>query len=269
MKLEKAVRLEAAAAATAASPEKLRAVLARFDRVYLGAEFCANLLPSPETARAQAAFFLSRGKKVTFLTPMSGPAGLPKLKAVLKALSRLSRPGRQKGTLELTVNDFGALELAAQLKLPLKLNLGRLLYDNLFMFSAGRLLLTSRAALDFFLKAGVSRFELSSPGRRFRADLGRAGGKFAISLYYPYLNLTSTRACLPGLAAPAAGKEPDPDSCGRECGACALELSHPRVRERLIVKGNTTFLYFPEKFYAKESELAKLGVDRLVYCPRP
>ena len=57
--------------------------------------------------------------------------------------------------------------------------------------------------------------------------------------------------------------------CGQECKICALEMEHHDICEKLILKGNTVFLKFPNKFYASEQELLDMRVNRLVYCPTP
>ena len=119
------------------------------------------------------------------------------------------------------------------------------------------------------------RFEISTTGVRLRTNLSEAAAfgfdplQLSLSLYYPFLNMTTTRTCFLG-----AKDIPDHEAiaglvCGRECEICAFEMAHHRINEKLIIKGNTVFLSFPNKFYASETELLAMRVDRLVYCPVP
>ncbi|MCM2267831.1 MAG: hypothetical protein NDI60_08690 [Elusimicrobiales bacterium] len=270
--VEKAIRLEARTAALlAAGRGKLAAGLKKFDSVYIGAEFCENLLPPPAELARQAAFFLKLGKQVRVLTPLVTEKGLGRLAGCIKTLLRLGG-GAHAGRIELTVNDIGAARLARELAPKLPVALGRLLYDNVFLFRKDTLRLVNPAALDFFAGLGIRRFELSGTGRFPKTNFGEKAVRarlkdFAVSLYYPYLNMSTARACMTGMEPRAPGEVFNGVLCRRECGVSSFRVAHPLIKEELLVRGNTVFLEFPEKFYTSERKLEQLRVDRLVYCP--
>ncbi len=250
-----------------------KAVPALFNWVYLGPEFCENLL---ETAVcAELVRFQKLGKKVCLLTPLLTDKGAASLAAIFRELARLLRTGRlDAGRLEITINDFGALALAARAKLPVKLGAGRQFAYNVFEQNSGSLSLLNRRSLDFFLERGIRRYEISAAGAMPRTNFSRSGcgfepEGFAFTLHYPYLNLTTTRTCLVGLRDIQPRDSVRGIDCGRECRACAFKVDHPWVKEKLLIRGNTVFMEFPGKFYSSEKELELLRVDRLVYCPLP
>lgn len=274
MKIGKGIRLGALTPKELRARDILDGLLEKFDWFYIGAEFCENLLPAPGELARTARFFLDAGKKVCLLTPMLSERGLTRLAAVFTELTKLAGRGTaDMNSMELTINDFGALELARERGLGIKINTGRVLSENTFMLKKKRLVLLNHRALEFFTGAGVDRFEISSmgvfPGTNFRrgADGGFRLRDFHLTLFYPYLNLTSARACLMGM--PEPGRAVSGINCKRECETAAFELKHPLIREKLVARGNTLFLNFPGKFYRSEKDLASLRVDRLVYSPFP
>jgi hypothetical protein len=239
----------------------LEAALAKFEWFYVGAEFCENLLPAPEQLRRTAEFFLGKNKKVCVLTPMLTERGVRSLAKFLRSLRRCGKD------LELTVNDLGALELARECGFEGNISAGRLLYDDLFRLQRGSLQLVSAQALRFFTRQGVRRFEISSTGRQLNAKLGP--GAPHLTLYYPYLNMTSARTCLLGTPEIPPHVSATGIRCRRECLAASFEVRHPLIKEPLLVSGNTVFMHFPKQFYSSEKTLKAMRVDRLVYCPRP
>lgn len=250
------------------------AAVRSFGWFYLGPEFCENLLDvsvCEEAVRLQGL-----GKKVCLLTPMLSEKGLGLVDAIFKELLLLVRRGKADAErLEITVNDFGALELARRRRLPFKLNAGRLLQDNVFEGTAALLKVHSGPALEFFRKAGITRYELSTSGTRPATNFDKGGTygfdplDFAITLYYPWLNLTSTRACLVGMPYVPPEESAEGVNCARQCRICSFKIAHPSIKEKLSIRGNTVFMHFPDKFYGREKDLDALRVDRLVYCPFP
>ncbi|OGR95563.1 MAG: hypothetical protein A2016_08995 [Elusimicrobia bacterium GWF2_62_30] len=252
---------------------RVKDALKRFDWVYIGSEFCENLLDA--SVCAEAAGYQELGKKVCLLTPLLTERGVESLSAVFKGLKKLHRAGRLAADrLEITVNDFGALALAAREKLPFTLNAGRQFSLNAFVRQAHGIAVLNSLSLAFLAKRGISRYEFSSTGTRPVAnyvsdDSPFVREKFSLTLYYPYLPLTTTRTCMVGM--PYIGPEDSMRGieCRQECRACAFTVDHPWIKEKLAVRGNTVFLEFPEKFYSTAEELRELRIDRLVYCPFP
>lgn len=272
--IEKGIRLGAMTLADLERSGRLEAAVRGFRWFYLGAEFCENLLDASvceEAVRLQAL-----GGKICLLTPMLSEKGARLLNSIFKKLSALVRRGRlDPERLEITVNDFGALELAKRSRLPFRLNAGRLLCHNVFEGADDWLNLHNGLALKFFRELGVTRYELSTTGVRPRTNFGRGRlygfdqRSFKVTLHYPYLNLTSARACVLGMPYVPPGESAEGVRCARECRICPFEIHHPSIKEKLLLRGNTVFLHFPDKFYGSEKDLAKLRVDRLVYSPAP
>jgi hypothetical protein len=258
------------------TPEGLKAggalegALEKFERFYIGAEFCENLLPAPGELFRTAAFFLEKRRKVCVLTPPVSERGIKNLKTAFRLLSRLDADG-----LELTVNDFGTLELARECGLRAGINAGRLLHGNLFLIRRHTFELVNAQALRFFTGQGITRFEISTTGKRPRTNfnsakrLGFNPGDINLTLYYPYLNMTTTRTCLLGVQDIQPHESVAGINCRRECATASFEVKHPLIRESLLVRGNTVFMRFPKKFYSLEKNLETMRVNRLVYCPFP
>ncbi len=274
MAVEKGIRLGPVSLDSLLGTGSARDALRGFSRVYIGPEFCEELLD--ESLCREAVRLSGLGKKVCLLTPMLGERGAAKLDRVFAGLAALAAKGRLRPAgLEITVNDFGAVELAAKRRLPFRLNAGRLLRDNVFDTTGKPLKVHNGAALEFFRSIGITRFEIPAigalPVSNFRE--GRRYGfdrrSFRVTLHYPYLDLTTTRACPTGLRDAVPGGRNDRAACARECLIGPFELRHPMIKEKLLIRGNAVFLEFPEKFYSSERQLAALNIDRLVYSPFP
>jgi hypothetical protein len=268
--MEKGIKLSDLTPAALDASGALAGVLEKFDRFYIGAEFCENLLPRPEELRATAEFFLKKDRKVCVLTPPLSERGVKNLRRAFKLLARLD-----PAALELTINDFGALELARECGLNARINAGRLLYGNLFLIRKRTFQLVNAQALRFFTAQGIDRFEISASGERPRTNfssarrLGFDPADLRLTLYYPYLNLTTTRTCLLGVPDIPPDESAAGINCRRECAVASFDVKHPLIRETLLVRGNTVFMRFPRKFYSSEKTLETMRVDRLVYCPFP
>jgi hypothetical protein len=263
------LRLGEAGSAYLVKTGSLDEALRRFQWFYCGAEFCENLLAGPAWHAEEAEFFIEKGAKVCLLTPPVSEKGLKLLRPVFRRLAALLKKRPQaKGSLEVTVNDLGVFELALEEAPGLTLNAGRLLHENMFRLNRAAMTAMNARGARLFAGLGLRRFELSTSGRLPRAELAaaRAAG-LAITLHYPYLNLTSARTCVTGLPDIPPELSAAGVNCRRECGACSFEVTHPRIKQKLYIKGNTVFLKFPEKFYSSPGSLLARGMDRLVYSP--
>jgi hypothetical protein len=248
----------------------LERALEHFGRFYCGAEFCENLIAAPDWYEEEAAFFLGKGAKVCLLTPPVSDKGLKLLKPVFRRLAAfLKRNPAAEGSVELTVNDLGALELAREMCPAMTLNAGRLLQENMLLLNRDKLAVLNARGIELFAGLGLRRFEISTTGRLQHAELSaaRETGGLSLTLHYPFMNLTSARTCVTGLPDIPPELSASGVNCRRECAVCAFEVSHPRIKQKLFVKGNTVFLKFPEKFYASARTLRSRLIDRLVYSP--
>lgn len=275
MRVEKGIHLSVLSLEELKGMGALDSILERFDCVHMGPEFCEHNFPPDEDLLGLADFFHRNGKKVCFMTPVLSEKGLARLDGFLESFRRFARERVASDRFEISVNDYGALQSIAEKGIEVKINAGRLLQYDVFMLRRNKLSIQNRYILDHFESKGVSRFEISTIGTLFDtnlADSKRFGFKpqeIGLSLYYPYMNLASTRACFLGMK---DGSSYGPDGalkCELECRACAFEMGHHRVRDKFVIQGNTLFLHFPKKFYSTERELLERRVNRLVYCPFP
>lgn len=273
MPIEHAIRLGVMSFGELEGTGGLKAALDRFSWFYLGAEFCENLLT--ENICGDIARFQEKGGKVCFMTPPLSEKGTSRLKKIFSALRALEKAGKLDfSRLELSVNDFAALELARDCGLAVRISAGRIFYENVFTQNRGHLHALSRQALEVFRSLGLARYDISIPGK---FPLSNFAGKsyglgkldFNFSLHYPYLNLTTTRTCMVGMPDIRPHQSVDGINCSYECRACAFQVAHPWIREDLLVRGNTIFLKLRGKGCSSVKELKGLRVDRLVYAPFP
>lgn len=144
--------------------------------VYLGSEFCENLLPKPAQFRKAAA---PPGRRVVLVTPFLTE---PSLKAVERLIQ--SRPAGS-GRLELVANDLGLVRLAAKkYRGRVALSLGRVL--------AGLLRNSPDDFIERFIaEHGVERVEADRP------DIAARWARFGlpVSFHAPYAAAGLTRFC--------------------------------------------------------------------------
>ncbi|MDD2805101.1 MAG: hypothetical protein PHV33_06065 [Elusimicrobiales bacterium] len=273
MRPEHGVRLISRPGAPGPDTAAAKKLLPHLDWVYLGAEFCENLLEDGfcgEAGRWQA-----EGKKVCLLTPLLTERGVKAFGSLVRRLLAACSAGRlDPARLELTVNDLGAAALAAKERWPFKLAAGRQISHNLLQLEKKSLKAVNRPTLAFFSGLGIERFEISPAGRmppaNFRSRaFGLGPGAFRVTLHYPYLDLTTTRTCPVGMPYVAPRDSVSGINCGRECEACSFEVDHPWIKEKLHLRGNTVFAAFPKKGQYSPAEAGRLNADRLVYSPFP
>lgn len=250
----------------------LKGLLSRFSRVYLGPEFCENLLHAG--LAEEAARFQAEGAKVCLLTPLLSETGIGRMDALFRGLLRLWRSGDlARDRLELTINDFGALELFARHGLPFKLGIGRQLLSNVFVLAEhGELKIPNRRSLAFFSGLGIERYEVQTARGALSRGFSRisgAAGRFRLTLHFPYSGLATTRACMIGAPGPGQAGAPRGANCGQECLDCAFEVAHPRLKDKLLIRGNTVFQGSNGDLVLSDAELAELHVDRLLYSTSP
>lgn len=268
MKLERCLKIGPELPPASLARSSFSRLAGKFDWFYIGEEFCENLLPQPERLAASAAAVLAEGKKVCVLTPPVSEKGLAVLTAIFAGLKKIK--GRF-GNLELTVNDFGALELAGKSGLGVKLNAGRMLRHNAFNIDKNSMRVTDPRCLDGFAELGIRRFEVAAAGRGFSTNFRQAAATegprdFRLTMFYPYCDITSTRACLLGMQDRARSGAAGAAGCRRECKLASFEITHPFIKEKFIMRGNTLFLKLAGKLASERSLLAS-RIDRLVYDP--
>ncbi|MEF3280863.1 MAG: hypothetical protein K6357_07865 [Elusimicrobiota bacterium] len=240
----------------------------KYNWVYIGGEFCENLLDLYLNSYKALSFF--NGKKICFLTPIITEKNIPKLLKVLQNI--LSVVPLDK--FEVSVNDFGALNIIKKTFPNLIVNIGRHLAKHFFSFQKNAI----KFHTEFSVIAGISmneigieRYELSYfnliPKNNF-LEAKKKKVRFKFSMFYPYVLLSTTRTCLIGSKDIPPEQTIDEIRCLKECLFCDYFVKTYKIKEEMTVCENSTFikLDYNEKLATRFSSL---GVDRLIFCPRP
>ncbi|OGR51613.1 MAG: hypothetical protein A2049_09925 [Elusimicrobia bacterium GWA2_62_23] len=230
MKIERALQLSAPALRAAAPGAFKKAGL-----LYLGDEFCQNLVPSPEDFALALAKFPGR---VALVTPLLTDAAFDSVEEIIKAQSS---PRRR---LEVVVNDLGLLH-------TLKTRYARRVLVSLGRVFAHRVKVMPRSfAAGFLKKHNVKRVELDDPALLPRFE----GLGLKVSFHTPFRYVSVTRFC--------PWERHWPAGCGYACEGRVKELEHPRLPAPLLLKGQAYGL----KTGAPPRHPA---IDRLVQEPLP
>jgi hypothetical protein len=247
----------------------LKYVTGEYTRLYFGAEFCENLIPSREDADSVLRFVSEKGMDLTLVTPFVTNKGMERLKSAAAFIL-----GRMQGA-EIVVNDWGALHWLSMEYARASLVLGRLLTKQKrgprILNLAGRVPAAmiehfQRSSADgpllsgFLSANGITRIEFDN----LLQGVARSGGRLKGSLYFPYAYVTTTRFCLTAShgscgGAPLRAVPP----CRKECLDKTFTLRHKQMPVELLLKGNTQFF----KNERVPDDLSRLNIDRTVYQP--
>lgn len=214
------------------SPARYAALKA--DLVYLGSEFCQNLLPRPEDfSRAVKVF----KKRVVLVTPFLTDRCFRDIEKILRAHS-----GGEK--LEIVANDLGLIDLVRK-KYASKasLSLGRIL-GNLMKSSSAEFM------TGFLAGHGIKRAEADSPEQADRC--GRFGG-VACTYHIPYSYVAVTRFC-------PWEKHWVEENCRYTCQAGGKKLTS-RLMPRPLLLMNCAY------FTDGGKPAGNANIDRIVYQP--
>lgn len=220
-----------------------------FERVYIGNEFCQNLLFSLNSLKNRIDRVLKHNKNFSIVTPYVTDWGLQILKKYFDFLNK-HHPGT-----EIIVNDFGVMDLACDYQ-NLEPVLGRAIGNHLTK-GPPDLKPNSGQALSFFFAKGIKRCEVSNKGDYAQLDTHK---ELEYSLYYPYMFVSTGRRCMVGFENKKAEEGFDPKQCKRPCNQNYYLITHKQIQDKIIVYGNTHFI--------KKNKLPSLtGISRLVYMP--
>jgi len=240
----------------------------KYTILYFGIEFCETLIPIKDDLKEIIEFCDEKNINFTFVTPYVTDLGLNKLKPLLNDLNELNKE------IEVVVNDFGVLDLINNKYTNLKPVLGRLLskqkkgprilnIKDKLPKEAWEHFQSSNVDIDvmqnFLVENKVKRVELDNLIQGVKVELRKVKG----SLYYPYVNVTTTRLCLTNgcdkRLKPKLGIHP----CEKECQEYTFKLTNKDMPVTILLKGNSQFFRndkLPEN-------LEEMGIDRLIFEP--
>ena len=168
--------------------------------LYFGSEFCEDLLPDQDDARAFCASAGDRGWEPTLLTPLVTAAGLSRVDHLLTGLAVSAHAPA------VVFNDWGVLGLLRERHPALPRRAGRLMNRSLRDPRAYGAAPSARATHDgarfvrlrrYFAAAGVAAVETDADldGGFLGAGRADAGGGLARALHLPFTFAASGRNC--------------------------------------------------------------------------
>lgn len=256
-----------------------------YGRIYFGAEFCQNLIPSLKEVEFALRFAEKRNLRFTLMTPFVTENGLIRLEGLFKLLkARLA-------DCEVVVNDWGILEVLSKRYKTFKPSLGRLLARQNRDPAMARVLekqppygvrtkdgkirivahippgaryqkgikasyVNAPSVQNFLSRFKIQRLELNNLVQGINLE----GIKFKVSLYTPFVNICTTRFCP---MASRIQKIYRLNVCRKECQRYYSRLRNKAISTILYMRGNTTFYKNPLKPKAAE----ETAVDRIVFQP--
>ncbi|KAF0127689.1 MAG: hypothetical protein FD189_235 [Elusimicrobia bacterium] len=237
----------------------LRKALKGFDWAYFGSEFCENLL---EPGLADGLRLLAGEKKdVCLLTPLVTDKGLRVLEGLFSAIRKM-RFGRR---FEISVNDFGVLGLIRRMRWSVPVSFGRRLSRDFALPDRGGVLsILNRDGTVLLKELKVGRLEMTLFPGALRLRRPEGAGKLRFTVFYPYMDIATSRTCLMGMPDVPPGESPATVNCARECLRANYGIKNDRIRETLIAGGNTIFV---EWGGGAASRSRSARIDRLVFCP--
>lgn len=256
-----------------AKTKNLRYFTTPLERLYFGAEFCERLVPSSHDIRQVLEFVDEKGIGFSLVTPYVTGDGLKGWRKIIELVAE----GHPRS--EIIFNDWGMYRTIRKISEELEPVLGRLLTkikrgprlmnvldrlppDAQLYFKSTNL--TVPHYRSFLRERGITRAELDYPLQDL--ELGNIGAEMHLSLYIPFVYVTTTRFCLT-----ASCDIPEHKGmigifpCKKECQKYTFTLDNPVMTTTLIRKGNTIF-YKNEKIPTGD-ELRHKGIDRLVIQP--
>jgi len=250
-------------------PEHLQYLNRNFSRLYFGTEFCERLLQPESQLDKVLSFAKKNDLDFTYVTPYATNFGLG---IIEKNVAKISK---EINDAEVVVNDWGVLRLIC--KYSVKPVLGRLLSKqkrdarilNLIgKFPDAMIAHFKKSNLEmplyqnFLNKNRIERVEIDNVFQG--TDLNFSSSGLKASIYYPYIYITTTRRCLINSCDSISKREViGIYPCNKECQKYTIELEHKVMPKKIILKGNTQFLYNPEL----PSKLEEKGINRTVFQP--
>lgn len=256
-------------------------------RIYFGAEFCQNLIPSIVSLERALNFTRKRDLRFTFVTPFVTEPGLNRLNELFQFLKT-----RLKDC-EIVVNDWGVLEVLSTKFRGFKLSLGRLLTRQsrdpamanvlekqlpfVFRDKDGKITVIAHIPPGKHYQRGIRACYVNSPSvhrflSKFNIDrielnnliqgLNLKDVKFRVSLYTPFVSISTTRFC------PMESRFQKIyriNVCKRECQKYYSRLKNKTLLRPLYKYGNTIFYKNPVKLKFIERSV----IDRIVFQPEP
>lgn len=245
-----------------------------YSRVYVGWEFCPNFILGRDDIDRILSLSMQYNKKVTFVIPFIFQKELKRARSYISYLGSLNK------NIEVVFNDWGVYRLIKKEHF-LQPVLGRLLSKqklgldpqivqklNLSTLDQNYLKKSAINSLNAFLiENSIFRVELSySP---FGINLEDIDPNIKVSLHYPLSYVSTSRYCRIFCTEQNMPLEKIEkySKCPRFCiKNNSLEYNKQFSSNRLLLQGNTVFIYHPSTNALKQAKNIE-NIDRTVFSP--
>lgn len=256
-----------------AKPGNLHYFSPQLTRLYFGTEFCERLIPAPGEIKEVISFVHERQINFSLVTPYVTNEGIRQWKKIIEIVAG------ELPESEIVFNDWGISRIIGRVSDRLKPVMGRLLTKikrgprlmnvmDMLPPDAQRYFQNTNLSVPgyrtFLMSRGIKRAELDHPLQDLTLD--DIGSEMHLSLYIPFVYVTTTRFCLTASCdIPELKGMIGIFPCKKECQKYTFTLDNPVMPTSLIRKGNTIF-YKNEKIPTGD-ELRQKKIDRLVIQP--
>lgn len=228
-----------------------------YDRLYFGSEFCTHLIPGIKDLLEVFSLCEALDMEFTLVTPYLDESGVERVGKLLDFLDQNNIYP------EILICDWGMLHyIPENFKNRFPLVLGRILAKQKtgpriemirdVLPSAYKSSMKTHVDIpvftEFLRSRGVVRVELDIPLQGLDIEMP---DDFAISLYYPYTYISTTRRC------------PIKETGKCDCNEYSFRLSSKNMPVELYARGNTVFLKHERFPRLKEN----IKYNRVVYQP--
>ena len=224
--------------------------LSDYKRVYLGSEFCENLLPQISLVEDVISECSRQHLGYTLVTPYLTNKGMEKLARLTEYFAR-----KEEKT-EIVINDWSVLKLLQRHPGNFEIILGRILvsqYLSKFHFSesAGQIgqrqenpgfyCLFPESLLSLLEKNNIFCLEFNIYSHLASTSGQLKEKRFKAHLHFPFAYLTTSRfcGCAGGYRSLIHNKS---DECAKECEKSIAVIKNKNLNKSIFVKGNTYFI---------------------------
>lgn len=199
----------------------------KFDRVYIGSEFCQNLLPSHSEFKK----ILTKidGKDISFITPPVNEAGLQKIDATVKYLVKYIK------NFEVVINDFGVLSLI-HTKYPfIEPVMGRIISKHIISLGTNYFIKDTETIKKLNKDYNISRIEIDNRGKNTTIEIPKNINFLKVSIYYPFLFISTTKKCIFPHLLSQKNEKIENYHCNKECLSInkLFTMKYPTIKENI------------------------------------
>ncbi|HBG61637.1 MAG: hypothetical protein A2Y03_09530 [Omnitrophica WOR_2 bacterium GWF2_38_59] len=241
----------------------LKLLTHKYKRIYFGAEFCSNLLPSIKDIKDVLNICNDKKLVFTLVLPWCHENNIDPVKRILKFLPPKT---------EVVYNDWGIWKIMEEdfKHKAFKYVLGRILSDT--KNDPRALQLSDKKSIDFskqcalnndyfqksIIEKGINQAELSNTFQGYNFSLQN---NISTTIYYPYVFSSVTTFCL-------FKKDITIEYCGQTCinKYILCKLPKKELKTPMFIRGNYEF--YKNSNLPSATNLSKWNTNRIVFMPK-